>query len=238
MRKDVIKRVLIETASIFFWLRLVVNAINKNQFIGEIFHKVKLFAFLVKLLASRFASPYWEKTIKVFTNKFHSINFYQICHINKCNIIFWDQIPININMFKVKKIINSYKNHNQNNMFLSKTFFYYTIILIRLSDNIMFFLQLALYCFYLKIINLFNAYKKQEKILFLALNFHTYIFLNYLTDLIMWEISTKWKASVCNFLTVVFLGSTGARSKLKHPTFSHLTDENKNKNHFSIICYS
>lgn len=72
--------------------------------------------------------------------------------------------------------MNSYNYYSQNSLFLSKAFFYYTIILIKLLGNIIFFLHLALHCFYQEINILFNAYKEQEKILLLALNFYNYIF--------------------------------------------------------------
>lgn len=75
----------------------------------------------------------------------------------------------------MRKVIGSYKDYSQDNMFWSKAFFNYTIILIELFDAIISSLYLALDRFHYKIIDFSIVYEWQRGVLPLILDLHTHI---------------------------------------------------------------
>lgn len=85
------------------------STLDEDDYLDEIFNKVKL-------IASQFASFSKQEIAKIFTNKFYPINLYKLRQIRRCDYIYWDQISIKKDIFKIEKIIISYKDYDRDNI--------------------------------------------------------------------------------------------------------------------------
>lgn len=65
--------------------------------------------------------------------------------MKRCNDIYQDLISIKKRIVKMKKVIGSYKDYDQNNILWSEVFFNYTIILMEPFGIVISSLHLALY---------------------------------------------------------------------------------------------
>lgn len=141
---------------------------EKNKYTSEILLDVKA-------LVTLFAGFSYREIAKIFSNYFKSINLYRFCLIKYWNNLYYNQIYIDQNILKIRKITGSYKDSNTPNIFKLKTFLNYTIILITQFGPTILWLYQALMGFDLEIIKLSIIYEWHSDVFLFTLDIHIYI---------------------------------------------------------------
>lgn len=102
----------------------------------------------VKTLVTQFTGLSQEEIAKVFSNYFRPINLYKLCLMRGRDNFYHNQIHIDKGILKMQKVTSLYKDYDLTNIFWSKAFLNYTMILIALFGPIIPALYLALAGFY------------------------------------------------------------------------------------------
>lgn len=142
--------------------------VEEDEFISEIPTEVKT-------LATQFARLSQGVIAKIFSNCFRPINLYKLYLMKNRDDLYRNQIHIDDGILTMRKVTRSYKDYGTSNIFCSKAFLNYTMILMALFDPTISTFYLALAAFLREIIELSTIYKWQGGVLPLALDFHIHI---------------------------------------------------------------
>lgn len=126
--------------------------IEKDNYIDEI-------SIEVKLLATQFAGFPQAEIVKVFSNCFRPMNLYKLHLMKGRDDLYRDQIHVDEDTLKMRKVISSYKDYGITSTLWSEAFFKYTMILMALFGLTILTLYLALAGFHHEIIKLSTIYE-------------------------------------------------------------------------------
>jgi hypothetical protein len=176
------------------------NLIEKNDILDEIF-------FEIKALNARYVDLSQEKIVKIFLNKFRSINLYRLRHMRDLQYdVFNDlnRIDIENDLLKLKKTSNTYKNFEKNFYEMwSEIFLNYIFIMISLFDTTISDLHSALIFFHNNIHQLSRVYEWQDALFLMTIEMHIYIITCQSTNSSQWIIRSKFQKHFCNSLILI-----------------------------------
>ncbi len=191
----------------------------------------------------RFAGLPKEEIVRIFQNKFKSINLYRLRHMRgfRFNSLHdQDRIGIGDGMLKLRKTSGTYKDFGKSFYEVwADAFHNYTTILISFFGKEVRDLHSALVEFHTIIYELSTVYEWQEAVFSMAIEAHIFIVAEQPIDPSKWVILEKFQGRFCKARTMIGMSSimgAGARKKRSRSPAGARRGKSSGSNNPSISC--